>query len=384
MSQQAYRICTRCIMDTTTSLISFDKDGVCTFCQQYDELANRTVNRDRVIRYTEFEATVKQIKKDSQGQKYNCLLGLSGGVDSSYMALIAKDYGLNPLIVHFDNGWDTEEAVKNIEGILKYTGFDLYTYVINWEEFKDLQLAYIKASVLDIEVPTDQLIFASLFSIAKQYKIKNILSGNNVRTEGILPEDWCYPNKNDYYNLRNIHKTFGTKKLMNFPKLGLKDRERYKQEGYKLVTVLDKVDFNAEAAVDRLIKDTGFTPFPGKHHESIFTRFYQGYILPKKFGIDKRRAHLASLVVSGQMERIKALEEMKKPTYDLDILKSDYAFVLKKFDFTEEEFEKIISEKPIPHAFYGDDYSERIKYDFKYRLKMIWEYKIKALFKKKH
>ncbi len=376
-----YQICTKCIMDTSTQLISFDSAGVCSYCHQYDRLTAQTVNQERSLRYKDFEQLVQQIKKESSGQKYDCLLGLSGGVDSSYMALIAKDYGLNPLVVHFDNGWDTQQAVNNIEGVLKYTGFDLYSYVINWDEFKDLQLAYIKASVLDIEVPTDQLIFASLFSIAKAHKIKNILSGNNIRTEGILPEDWCYPNKNDYYNLLNIHKKFGQKELVNFPRLGLKDRERYKREGYKLVTILDKVDFELKHVIERLKNDAGFIPFPGKHHESIFTRFYQGYILPRKFGIDKRRAHLASLIVSGQLEREVALEEMNKPTYDEVEMKADYAFVLKKFDFTETEFEKIMSEPPIPHAFYGDDYTERINYDFVYRLKMIWKYKVMSLFK---
>ncbi|MBI2722902.1 MAG: N-acetyl sugar amidotransferase [Bacteroidetes bacterium] len=363
-------------MDTTTALISFDENGVCNFCHEYEQLAKETVDRPRGIRYKELEDVVTILKEEGKTQQYDCLLGLSGGVDSSYMALVAKDHGLKPLVVHFDNGWNSEIANRNIEGVLRYCDFDLFTYVIDWNEFKDLQMAYIKASVLDIEVPTDQLIFASLFKIAKEKNIKSILSGNNIRTEGILPADWCYENKLDFINLYNINKKFGKNDLKNFPRLRLGDKARYKKQGFKLVSILDKVDFDLKEVTERLIKDTGFKPFPGKHHESIFTRFYQGYILPRKFNVDKRKAHLSSLINSGNISREDALAELKKPTYDLDEQQKDLDYALKKFDLSPEQFDKIMKEKPVPHSVYGDEYSERAKYDFKYRLKMIWKFKI--------
>ncbi|HRD37351.1 MAG TPA: 7-cyano-7-deazaguanine synthase, partial [Bacteroidia bacterium] len=177
MNSTEYKQCVKCVMDTTTTLIKFDEEGVCNFCHDYDKLASKTVNRPKEERYKDFELSINEIKKWGVGKKYDCILGLSGGLDSSYMALIAKEYGLRPLLVHFDNGWNSEVAIKNIENIVNKTGFDLYTYVINWEEFKDLQIAYFKASVIDIEVPTDQLIFASLYKIAYERNIKYILSG---------------------------------------------------------------------------------------------------------------------------------------------------------------------------------------------------------------
>lgn len=363
-------------MDTTTSLISFDKEGVCNFCHDFKELADRTINRPREIRYKELELIVKMLKEEGKNQTYDCILGLSGGIDSSYMALIAKDYGLNPLIVHFDNGWNTDLANKNIEGILKHCNFDLHTHVIDWNKFKDLQMAYLKASVLDIEVPTDQLIFASLFRIAKEKGIKSILSGNNIWSEAILPADWCFEKKLDFTNLNNIYKKHGTGDLKDFPRLRQDDRRKYQQEGYKLVSILDKVDFDLKAVIRRLVEETGFTPYKGKHYESVFTRFYQGYILPKKFKIDKRKAHLSSLVSSGNLTRDEAIEELKLPPYSIEDQQADLEYALKKFGLTLAEFEEILKQEPVPHSVFGDEYSERIKYDYLYRLKMIWYYKV--------
>lgn len=207
-------------MDTTSALIKFDEKGVCNFCKEYQSIAKKTVLRDRDLRYKIFQEDVDIIMADGKNKPYDCILGLSGGIDSSYMALVAKDYGLRPLVVHFDNGWNSELAVKNIENIVNILGFELFTYVINWEEFKDIQIAYFKASVVDIEVPTDQLIFAALYKIAKEKNIKYILSGSNVRTESIMPADWCFYGKLDATNFDNIHKKFGKLKLKNLPRLG--------------------------------------------------------------------------------------------------------------------------------------------------------------------
>lgn len=375
MNSTGYKQCKKCVMDTTTTLISFDENGICNFCHEYDQLASKTVNRPREERYKDFEFSINEIRNWGVGKKYDCILGLSGGLDSSYMALIAMKHGLRPLLVHFDNGWNSEIAIKNIENIVNKTGFDLYTYVINWEEFKDLQIAYFKASVIDIEVPTDQLIFASLYKIAYDRNIKYILSGNNIRTEAILPTDWCFPNKLDYTNLSNIHKKYGKIELKNFPRLGVLERNSYYLAGIRQVTFFDKHDFNVEEVKKALQSEFNYVVYPYKHYESVFTRFYQGYILPKKFNVDKRKAHLSTLICSGQLTREEAIEELKKPTYPLKEQEEDKAFVLKKWSMTSQEFDEIMEHKPVPHLEFGLDKVIHTD-DFVYKLKMFYLYKI--------
>ena len=375
METQNYKQCTKCVMDTTTALISFDADGVCNFCHEYDELAKDTVNRPRELRYKDFEKSINQIKEWGKDKPYDCILGLSGGLDSSYMALVAKEQGLRPLLVHFDNGWNTELAIKNIENIVNKTGFDLYTYVINWEEFKDLQIAYFKASVIDIEVPTDQLIFASLYKIAYEKKIKFILSGNNIRTEATLPADWCFPDKLDYTNLTNIHEKFGKIELKNFPKLGLFEKNQYFITGLRQVAFFDKIDFNIKEVKERLQKEFNYIVYPCKHYESVFTRFYQGFILPKKFNVDKRKAHLSSMICSGLISRAEALAELTQPPYPTKQQQEDKEYVLKKWDMTEEEFDEIMKRPPVPHKNFGADKPVDVN-AFEYRLKMFYLYKI--------
>lgn len=355
-----YQICTHCVMDTTASEITFDENGVCNFCKGYDELAKKTILRPIDVRLKELNAAVAKIKELGKNDQYDCLVGLSGGVDSSYICYWAKQVGLRPLVVHFDNGWNSELAVKNIENIIKKTGFDLYTYVINWDDFKDLQLAYIKASVIDIEVPTDQLIYASLHRIARKYKIKSIINGNNISSEGILPLSWYYADKLDIVNTEEIHKRFGTKKLKDMPKLGL-IKQLINQKLYKMYSIspLNLLDYDKNKVKQQLISEFGWRDYGGKHYESIFTRFYQGYILPRKFKVDKRRAHLATLVAANIITRNEALEELSKPTYDLELQKQDLEYALKKFDLTKEEFESYMNQKPIPHAFYGTQWDKK-------------------------
>ncbi|MBL7894102.1 MAG: N-acetyl sugar amidotransferase [Bacteroidia bacterium] len=375
MNSTEYKQCVKCVMDTTTTLIKFDEEGICNFCHDYDKLASKTVNRPKEERYKDFELSIHEIKKWGVGKKYDCILGLSGGLDSSYMALIAKEYGLRPLLVHFDNGWNSEVAIKNIENIVNKTGFDLYTYVINWEEFKDLQIAYFKASVIDIEVPTDQLIFASLYKIAYERNIKYILSGNNIRTEAILPADWCFPNKLDYTNLYNIHQKYGKSKLENFPKLGIIQRNSYYLSGIRQVAFFDKYDFNVNDVKSKLVKEFNYQTYPCKHYESVFTRFYQGYILPKKFNVDKRKAHLSSMICSMQISRSEALQELKNPPYPESEQMEDKAYVLKKWEMSEKEFEDIMHLKPVDHKVFGFDKPIN-QTDFIYKLYMFYLYKI--------
>jgi N-acetyl sugar amidotransferase len=352
----SYRMCSRCILDTSINSLELDENGVCNYCHQYDELASRTIGRDKEIRYKEFQQVVDQIKERGKNNKYDCILGLSGGMDSSYLALITKEYGLRPLVVHFDNGWNSELAVNNIENIVTKLGYDLYTYVIDWEAFKNLQRAYIKASVVDIEVPTDQLIFSALYKIAKQNKIKYILSGFNPKTEQMLPNEWYYTFKSDYRNLVDIFKQFGNgdlpgKLLMNYY------RQQYYVNvlGIQSISPLVYLDFDLENVKQRLQTELGWRPYPNKHFESVFTRFYQGYILPVKFGIDKRKAHLSSLVVSGLMTREAALEEYNKVSYTHEEQMADKEYVIKKLGFTEAEFEAIMKDKARPHTQFSSD-----------------------------
>jgi N-acetyl sugar amidotransferase len=353
-------MCTRCVMDTTATEIVFDDKGICNFCKDYDVLAAKTVLRPYEVRQKELNDAVLKIKELGKNSKYDCLIGLSGGVDSSYICLWAKQVGLRPLIVHFDNGWNSELAVKNIENIIQKLGFDLHTHVISWEEFKDLQLSYLKASVIDIEVPTDQLIFASLFQIAKKYKIKSVVNGLNIVTEAILPRSWVYMDKLDIVNLTNIHKKFGTVPLKNFPKLGL-TKQYINRVLYKMNSVapLNLLDYDKNKVKEILVKELSWRDYGGKHYESVFTRFYQGYILVKKFGVDKRRAHLSTMIASGLISRKEALEELSRPTYDEKLQQEDLEYVIKKFGLTKTEFDELMSRPPVPHEFYGTQWDKK-------------------------
>jgi N-acetyl sugar amidotransferase len=352
----SFTMCSRCILDTGIASVKLDENGVCNYCHKYDEMAARTIGRDREKRYKEFAAIVKRMKEDGRNKKYDCILGLSGGMDSSYLALITKEYGLRPLVVHFDNGWNSELAVSNIENIVKTLGYDLYTYVIDWEAFKELQRAYIKASVVDIEVPTDQLIFSALYKIAKENKIKYILSGFNVKTEEMLPVEWYYMYKSDYRNLVDIFNQFGNGKL---PKKLLTNyyRRQYYQKisGIQSIPPLFYLDFDLKEVKQRLQNEVGWRPYPNKHFESIFTRFYQGYMLPVKFGIDKRKAHLSSLVVSGLITREEALAEYNSNTYPEEEKLADREYVTKKLGFSNEEFNSIMSAPRRDHGDFKSD-----------------------------
>lgn len=351
--------CTRCVLDTTAKDITFDINGVCNYCHGYDKNAATTVLRDPKIIAADRDAILERIKNEGRKKDYDCIIGLSGGVDSTYLCLLAKKIGLRPLVVHFDNGWNSELAVKNIENVVSKLNYPLKTYVVDWEEFKDLQLAYLKASVVDIEVPTDHLIFASLFRIAKENGIKTILSGTNIVTEGIVPNGWNYNEKTDLVNLINIHKKFGTKKLNNFPKLGIYQRYIYNNfYSIRSVPILNYYDYVKKDIKLLIQKELDWRDYGGKHYESIFTRFYQGYILPEKFNIDKRKMHLSSLICSGQITREEALEELKNPPYDEAMKAEDKSYVLKKLGLSETEFQEIMNQPVVPHSVFGSQWDK--------------------------
>lgn len=375
--EKKYQRCNQCVMDTTSKLICFDEKGECNFCAKHKEITSKTTGLPFAERQKMFLADIEKIKRIGKANKYDCIVGISGGMDSTYLAYLAKQNGLRVLLVHFDNGWNSNHAISNINKIVHYTGFDLHTHVIDWELFKDLQNAYFRASVVDIEVPTDQLIFAALYKIAKQYNIKAILSGENMFTETIMPLDWAFEFKLDYTNLKNIHSKYGERKLNNFPKIGLRQRMQYDRERIKLYCLINNTDFNYFKVIDTLQKEIGWTNYEGKHFESVFTRFYQGYILPKKFGYDKRLPHLSNLINSGFITREQALKELEKPPYPVKDQMEDLEYILKKWEMTREEFETIMKKPKVSHDEFGyDKMSWWLKFEnwlyFFYRYKIAY------------
>lgn len=337
-----YQMCSKCIMDTECQDIEFDESGVCNYCKEYDERVKKYV-------LTGKEGTEKlnrlfnEIKEKGKDQKYDSIIGLSGGVDSSYVAYMAKKAGLRPLAVSVDNGYDTEIARSNVKNIVRELDIDLHIYVIDREEFKDLQLAYLKASVMGVEIPTDHAIPAVMNDTACRNGIKYYLDGNNVITEAVLPKTWTY-RKNDLQNLKAIHKVYGKVKLKTYPTMGLLKGLYYRFiKGIQSVFILNYIHYNIIKAKKILQNELDWKDYGGKHHESIFTRFYQLYFLPKKFNIDKRRIHLSALICSGQITREEALREAEKPLYDEDKLKKDKEYVLKKLGLSEKEFEHLMN-----------------------------------------
>lgn len=328
-------------MDTTDRDIEFDEHGVCNYCRYYDEVASKNLFLGEEGK-KKLNQIVDEIKEYGKNKDYDCLLGLSGGVDSSFVAYYAKKLGLRALVVHLDNGWNSETSVRNIENIVSKLDFDLYTYVIDWDEFKDLQLSFLKASVIDIEMVSDHAIRSTLFRVSKEKKIKYILRGGNVATEAILPWSWRYL-KQDIRNIKGIHKIFGRKKIKTFPKHGLATLLMAKySKRYRFIDLLNYIDYDRSRAIDILKKELDWKYYGKKHYESIITKFYQGYILPTKFNVDKRKCHFSSLICSGQMTREQALEELKKPVYDPDEQQNDKEYVVKKLGLTGEEFENLM------------------------------------------
>lgn len=340
-----YQQCTKTVMDNIADPnITFDENGVCNYYYDYfKEYKRRKVSSGEEGRQL-LEEKIKEIKQNSKGKPYDCILGISGGVDSTYMAYLAKQYGLRVLLVHFDNGWDSELAVKNIENIVAKTGYDLYSLVVDWEEFKQLQIAYFKASVIDLEMPTDHAIIGTLYRLAAKHNVKYFLNGYNVVTEAILPRAWNY-NKLDAVNMKDIYKKHGSsKKLTTYPFFDTYEKKKYVSlGGIENVLFLNYTDYNKNEVKKLIIKEFDWKDYGGKHYESIFTRFYQGYILPTKFNIDKRKAHLSTLICSEQITKEEALKELEKPIYNHEQFLIDKEFVLKKLDFTEVCFEEIMN-----------------------------------------
>lgn len=327
------------------SEIVLDEEGVCNFCLEYEEKGKlRIVESDQ--REDALRKVVEKLKKAGKGAQYDCLIGVSGGTDSTYVAYLVKELGLRPLAVHFDNGWNSELAVSNIEKILDVLGIELYTEVIEWKMFKDLQLSFLKASTPDGEIPTDHAILATLYKIASKFNIKYIISGNNFKTEGVMPLNWAYGHI-DWKYIKGVHKKFGTASLKNFPHITFPNLFYYSLiKRVKLLSILNYIDYDKREVVDVLENKLGWRNYGGKHYESKYTKIYQGHILPEKFFIDKRKIHLSALILSNQMTREEALEELKKPTYPLEELDFDIEYLSKKLEISENEFELIMEDEP--------------------------------------
>jgi N-acetyl sugar amidotransferase len=357
-----YRQCSITVMDNIADPdIRFDEKGICNYYYEYNHAAQKGVLTGEVGKH-KLEELVKRIKLEGKGKRYDCLIGLSGGVDSTYVALLAKQHGLRPLAVHLDNGWDSELAVKNVENIITRCGFDLFSLVINWEEFRDIQLAYLNASVVDIEVVSDHAIFASMYKLAKEHDTGYIISGTNIVTEFIMPPSWLY-DKMDYANLKDIHSRFGRKKLQTYPYLDFRKYVYYSAVlRLSPISILNYVPYNKKQVKEIIQKELGWRDYGGKHYESQFTKFYQAYILPEKFHIDKRKAHLSTLICSGQMTKAEALQELELPLYDPAQLKADKEYVMKKFGLSPGEFEKIMHLPVKKHSAFKSDRKIKERY----------------------
>jgi N-acetyl sugar amidotransferase len=339
MKEREYQVCANCVMDTTDSLIQFDERGVCDHCGNYYNNILPHWHPDETGK-KQLEDIAAEIRQNCKDKQYDCIIGISGGVDSSYLLYYAKEVlGLRPLAFSVDTGWTLNVAVENIEKIVRGLGVDLYTEILDWNEMKDLQLAYFKAQVPYQDIPQDHTIFASLYNYAANQGIKYVLTGANYSTECVRePIEWVY--QNDIKQLKDIHKKFGTRPLKNLQRCGMFKYRLYYRfvKGMKIVQPLNMIPYRKEEAMSLLEEKFGWQRYANKHFESIFTRFYEGYWLIKKFGYDKRRCHFSSLILTGQMSREEALKKLAEPPYDEALAMQDLEYVAKKLGLTKEEF----------------------------------------------
>lgn len=348
--EEGYQRCTFCIMDTTDPLIEFDENGRCNHCRQVEEWKK---NWNPAGNPQKLEQMIERIRKDGQGKEYDLILGLSGGVDSSYVAYLAKQYNLRALVVHCDTGWNSELAVKNIENIVSKCGFDLVTHVVDWEEMRDLQHAFFKSGVPNQDIPQDHAIYAVFASYAFKHKIKWSLIGSNLATESILPKAWGYMNK-DLKHIKAIHKRFGTVPLKKFPTMSFAEYGIKLQilGGLNFAEPLNLIPYNKSEAMETLTREFGWKYYGGKHYESRFTKFFQAWYLPTKWGYDKRLAHLSSLVASGEMTREQALHEFQTGTLPVEDIESDKEYMARKLGISRDEFETLMNVERHEHTDY--------------------------------
>ncbi|MCL6272041.1 N-acetyl sugar amidotransferase [Sansalvadorimonas sp. 2012CJ34-2] len=343
-----YGICTKCVMDTSDPNIKFNDQGVCDYCSNFEtEIVPNWHTGEKGS--SQLQTIANKIKSAGIGKDFDCIIGLSGGLDSSYTAYIAKEImGLRPLLFHVDAGWNTDQAVGNIEKLVDGLGLDLYTEVINWEEMKDLQVAFLKSQISDQDMPQDVAFFSALYKFARKHDIKYVLTGGNFSTECCRePENWgAYPGI-DKKLINDIHSQFGKKKLSSFPIIDIFTYKIFYQKilGMKIVKPLNYVPYIKSEAESTLEKSYGWKRFQHKHHESRFTRFYEDYWMPRKFGYQKRRAHFSSLIMTGQMTRKEALERLCKPEMDEHFLTQEFEFVANKLGLSTTELKMLFDGK---------------------------------------
>ena len=339
MNRSDFVVCSRCVMDTTDSKIVFDENGVCDHCHTFDKDIAPFWDTSE-SGWKKISAIAEDIKKEGEGKEFDCIIGMSGGIDSSYLVYLAKEkLGLRPLVFHVDAGWNSEQAVSNIEQIVERLGLDLYTEVINWEEMKDIQLSFFKSGVPHIDTPQDHSFFATMYKFANKYGIKHILTGGNYSTECIRnPLEWMYF-QSDSRQIKDIHNQFGSKKLKNFPLTNILWHKVYLPyiKGIKVYRPLDFMPYDKEEATMFLVDNFGYQRYAQKHFESRFTKFYESYWLPEKFGFDTRKVQYSSLILTGQMTREEALEKLKTPAYDPETINDDIEYIANKLGISVDE-----------------------------------------------
>ncbi len=347
------QICSNCVMDTTDTKITFNNEGICDHCETFYSDIKPKWNtggkgNNKLIKI------VDQIKKEGKNREFDCIMGMSGGIDSSYLLYMMKEkYDLRPLVFHVDAGWNSQIAVNNIERLVDGLGLDLYTEVINWEEMKDLQLSYFKSGVPHIDTPQDHSFFATMYKFASKHKIKTILTGGNYSTECIRnPLEWMYY-QSDSIQLRDIHRQFGTVPLRNFPITNILWHKIYLPYFKRIKTIrpLDYIPYIKKDAMNLLVDKFGYQEYPQKHFESRFTRFYESYWLPKRFGYDTRKVQYSSLIVTNQMTRDEALNKLKELPYDKDSIKNDFEYVSNKLSISVDELQQYMD---MPKKTYKD------------------------------
>jgi aminotransferase len=364
ITKVAYQICTKCVMDTSDPNISFDGQGVCCHCANFEITQSKNWFRGEEGK-KRTAILVEEIKKEGQGRDYDCIIGLSGGVDSAYLAYWGWQHGLRMIAVHVDAGWNTEMAVKNIENICKKLKIDLITEVIDWDDMRALQKGFFKSKVVNQDIPQDHAFFAALYKYSTANKVKYVLNGYNISSESALPLAWRGGNAIDVVHLKSIYKKYGDKNLKNYPFLPVWKLRLYYRvfSNLKIVSPLNLMDYNKKEALDILKKELDFIDYGGKHHESVLTRFQQSYFLPTVYGYEKRRAHLSSLIMSGQISREEAIYELSKPLYSSEVEKNnDIDYFIKKIGISRKEFDQIMSIPPDKHENFPnqDKFNEKL------------------------
>jgi N-acetyl sugar amidotransferase len=338
-TRSAYQVCSNCVMDTSDSKIQFDENGICDHCNTFYSNIKPFWNTNQKGNKKLLDL-IQKIKTQGKGKDFDCLMGMSGGIDSSYLLYkMVTEFGLRPLVFHVDAGWNSQIAVNNIERLVDGLGLDLYTQVINWEEMKDLQLAFFKSGVPHIDVPQDHAFFATMYKFASKYKIKTILTGGNYSTECVRnPLEWMYY-QSDSIQLNDIYKKHGTGKISDYPVTKILWHKVWLPyfKGIKLYRPLDFIPYNKDEAMQTLVDKFGYQKYPQKHFESRFTRFYEGFWLPKRFGYDTRKVQFSSLILTNQMTRVEALEKLKNESYTDEQIKEDFEYVSNKLGITTEE-----------------------------------------------